>query len=173
MVCRSSGWLEIGNGDGNMARVIPFERLRAAREERLRQKALEGFPWYRMDCFMDKVMIPTLVYLPEERQIPVCEALYRLAFESFLLGLTASQSIFHDRRLPRIASRPLGWVGIYDEAYEPRGKALIQSIADEFSLSVILADWAVESVWIAMEAMVPEWFSLGVHHGLSQRLEKR
>ncbi|MDN4593626.1 hypothetical protein [Polycladomyces subterraneus] len=156
-----------------MAHVIPFERLQAAREERLRQEALEGFPWDQMDRFMDKVMIPTLVYLPEERQIQVCEALYRLAYEAFLLGLTASRSIFHDRRPPRFANRPMSWVGIYDEAYEHQGKALMQSIADEFSLSVVLADWAVESVWIAMEAMVPEWFSLGVHYGLSQHLEKR
>jgi len=156
-----------------MARVIPIERLQAARTERLRQEALEGFPWDRMDRFMDKVMIPTLVYLPEERQIPVCEALYRLAYEAFLLGITASRSIFYDRFPPRFSSRPMAWVGIYDEAYEHRGNELIQSIAEEFSLSLILSDWAVESVWIAMEAMVPEWFSLGVHHGLSQRLEKR
>lgn len=155
-----------------MVRVIPIERLQAARQERLRQEALKGFPWDRMDRFMDKVMVPTLVYLSEERQISVCEAFYRLAYEAFLLGLTTSRTVFLDRRPPRHANRPLAWVGLYDDAYEQTGKALIQSIVDEFGL-FILTEWAVESVWIAMEALVPEWFSLGVHHGLSRLQEKR
>ena len=81
-----------------MTKIISLESRRAEHTERLRQQALAGFPWGELMEYVRVILNPVTSRLPVNKRWMIEESVYRLAYESFLLGIQASRKIYRDVR---------------------------------------------------------------------------
>lgn len=153
-----------------MAKIISLESRRAEHTERLRQQALAGFPWSELIEYVRVILNPVTSHLPVNKRWMVEESVYRLAYESFLLGIQASRKIYREARDGTEKSL---WKERVEEDFRAEGDRLISQTAHDFQLFQILDEWLSQSVIVVMEDLMPRWLTRGVEYGLLLRKQRR
>ncbi|MGI6128083.1 MAG: hypothetical protein ACOYEF_14300 [Planifilum sp.] len=153
-----------------MAKIISLESRRAEHTERVRQQALAGFPWNELTEYTRAILHPVTSRLPVNKRWMVEESIYRLAYESFLLGIHASRRIYWEVRNGAETSR---WKESVERDFRAEGDRLISQTAHDFQLFQVLDEWLSQSVIIVMEDMMPRWLVRGVEYGLLLRKQRR
>ena len=95
-----------------MAQIFYWDEWQIKREEQIRLKALNQFPWSQLKKIKEDFVDPFTHYWPELRKIMLLELVYRMVFESYAAGMierkkagrrkvTFSQPVDAASRLPK------------------------------------------------------------------------
>ncbi|MBO2532809.1 MAG: hypothetical protein CW342_07970 [Thermoactinomycetaceae bacterium] len=153
-----------------VAKIISLESRRAEHAKRLRQRALAGFPWNELMEYTRVILNPVTARLPVNKRWMIEESVYRLAYESFLLGIQASRKIYREMRGGAEKSQ---WKERVERDFLAEGDRLISQTAHDFQLFQVLDEWLSQSVIVVMEDLMPRWLIRGVEYGLLLRKQRR
>lgn len=153
-----------------MVKIISLESKRAEHTERVRQQALTDFPWNELNEYARDILHPVTFRLPVNKRWIVEESIYRLAYESFLLGIQASRKIYLK---VRGGAKKSTWKEIVEKDFRAEGDRLISQTAHDFQLFQVLDEWLSQSVIIVMEDLMSRWLIRGVEYGLLLRKQRR
>jgi hypothetical protein len=157
-------------GRCQVAKIISLEARRAEHSERMRRQALAGFPWNELTEYTRVILNPVTSRLPVNKRWIVEESVYRLAYESFLLGIQASRRVYWEVRGG--AEKSL-WKEIVERDFRAEGDRLISQTAHDFQLFQVLDEWLCQSVLVVLEDLMPRWLIRGVEYGLLLRKQRR
>lgn len=153
-----------------MAKIIPLELKRAEHAERERQQAFAGFPWSELIEDIQLLLNPLTSRLPANKRWLVEESVYRLAYESFLLGIRASRKIRQKGR-GGVGNSP--WKEMVQGDMRVAGNRLINQTAEDFQLFQVLEKSLRQSVIDVMKVLMPRWLIRGAEYGLLLRKQRR
>ncbi|WP_188648077.1 hypothetical protein [Marinithermofilum abyssi] len=150
-----------------MGKVIDLEETFLERAERLRLLALKFFPWTELDRVMIEWVEPFHKSMSARGRVAVEEAVYRLAFDSFVMGLK------HCRvALEQGAADTWEYRRWFFQVFGEEADQLFQKAAEDFQLFQVLEDMVCQSVWLVLEEVVPQWFFLGTNEGKQLRKQR-
>ncbi|MFC4075377.1 hypothetical protein [Salinithrix halophila] len=151
-----------------MGKIVWLEAWRCNRIEKLRQEALQGFPWSKLSRFLEEMLEPSLDHLSPPKRFTVDEAVYRLAFEAYVSGIEMNRRGEAECPPERPEPERRSW---YQRIFGREGDELISRIAQDMELFHCLDDWTCQSVLVFFEEVTVRWFLHGVDYGI--RLRKR
>ncbi|WP_028777757.1 hypothetical protein [Shimazuella kribbensis] len=142
-----------------MGRLIPFETLRAAYEEGLRDRALNYFPWDEMDEIKKKQVFPLVRYWSRVKQNIVLEAVYRLVYDAYVWGMRSAKAA---RAIRMHQSSDDPWERIYSKNFTEDGYDLVKSCLAQFAVEHWLDERSLTEIYLLGEGLVIHWFCQGV-----------
>jgi hypothetical protein len=149
-----------------MGKIISLEAYRLNKLERVRQEALACFSWGKLSRLVDEVLEPTTRSLSPHKRFIVDEAVYRLAFESYLHGIQSCRRgavvcppdrSFTERR------------NGYNRFFREQGDRLVGRVAEEMDLFFHVDEWTCQSVLLFFDEVATRWFLEGIDFGIQLR----
>jgi hypothetical protein len=150
-----------------MGKVIDLEETFLEKAERLRLLALKFFPWTELDRVMMERIEPLHKCMSARGRVAVEEAVYRLAFDSFVMGLKHCRVALQQGTTDTWKHRR--W---FFHVFGEEADQLFQKAAEDFQLFQVLEDMTCQSVWLVLEEVVPQWFFLGMNEGKLLRKQR-
>ncbi|MGA8943662.1 MAG: hypothetical protein WB502_13270 [Thermoactinomyces sp.] len=173
-----------------MAQILYWDDWQIKRDEQIRMKALQRFPWSHLEKIKRDFIDPFTDYWSASKKIMLLELVYRIVYEAYAAGMLERKKTGKSR-YPAIYN-PDGKTGREnrDSTTEVRiestccpyfylilSKAdpldimirnrekicqqLIDQIVREFSIFNWLDEWNVESVMILLQELSRTWFQKG------------
>ncbi|MDR6226921.1 hypothetical protein [Desmospora profundinema] len=149
-----------------MGKVVWLEAWRLNKLERVRQEALACFSWGKLSRLVENVLEPTTRSLSPHKRFVVDEAVYRLAFESYIQGIQFSRRGAEEcpPNLPFTERR--NW---YNRCFREEGDHLVGRIAEEMELFFHVDEWTCQSVLLFFDEVAIRWFLEGIDFGIQLR----
>lgn len=138
-----------------MGQIVHIDQIKIEREHQIRQFALRSFPWNEMETIQRYIIEPLIELWPEQVQIIVIEAAFRLAYESFVLGIKEKR-----KKKKTNADR------CYDSESDSTKDQLVQKVINDLLLFRWLNRQKKHSLQIVFQSLSQDWFLRGMRSTL-------
>lgn len=128
-----------------MGQLIYLEHIKIEQEKKIRSEVLKQFPWQEIVSINQYFIAPMVELWGEPKQVIVKEAVFRLVFEAFILGVKA-----------RIRRSSKQW----EEDQEV--SQLVQDVMDAFSMFRVFPYRKRTSLRMLFTSIAEEWYIRGV-----------
>jgi hypothetical protein len=135
--------------------IIHIDSLRIKREEKLREYALDTFPWTEMERVKVKLIEPMTKYWPPSRKWLLMELCYRLVYEAFVCGLKEAKAQGKAPMMCKAESHH------FTSRHHAACQTLVEQLTKEFHVFQWLDEWSAESVFILLGELSKNWFMKG------------
>mgnify|MGYP007126050160 CR=1 FL=1 len=171
-----------------VAQIFYWDEWQIKREEQIRLKALNRFPWSQLKKIKEDFVDPFTHYWPESSKIMLLELVYRMVFEAYAAGMIERKKA---GRQKVTFSQPFDAASRTSHCNQPEEKTislseslclivtqndpvdvfitnrekicsqLTDQLVKEFSIFRWMDEWNVQSVMILLEELSRIWFQKG------------
>lgn len=141
-----------------MGQIVHIDQIKIEREQQIRQFALRNFPWKEMETIQKYILEPFIELWPEQVQTIVIEAAFRLAYESFVLGLK-------EKQIQKKANPGL----FYDSDKNSLNDHLVRKVMNDFLLFRWLNHRKKDSLQVLFRSLSEDWLIRGMRSTLYKK----
>lgn len=137
-----------------MGQLVYIEQIRIERQAKIRDVALRNFPWKEINSVNRYILDPMIETMSKPKQTIVQEAVFRLIYEAFVLGLTERSS---RRSTPANSEYNRPDADLQDQLL----RKLVRKIMDAFVMFRWFHYRMRKSLQIIFDSLAAEWFIRG------------